>query len=220
MSLKRFSLGVTILLVMLATFSGVSASLVSAATVCTPTRTVSGPFAQDGAGDLCFQTTNLCTYINSWNLSTLEVNGTSYLNTYVFSNTIAPVSGNYIIHYVSTVAWGHFEFGGTCSGGPSATPTRTPTPTKTPGGPTATPTHSSPAAHAAAPPVTTSTPVRFLVSKQDGVDQRVGALGRLDGARQRLFAAHVHAIGKDYERFASRLILHQFVRRQIDGIIK
>ena len=172
MNLKRFSLGLTVLLVMVATFSGMSTGLVSAATVCTPTSTVTGPFAQNGVGDLCFQTTNLCTYINSWNLSTLEVNGNPYTNLYVFSNTIAPVSGNYIIHYVSTVAWGHFEFGGTCSAGPTATntpvgptATRTNTPvgptatrTNTPTGPTATPTRTSTVTNTPTGP--TSTPTR------------------------------------------------------------
>jgi len=122
-----------------------------AATVCTPTSSVSAPYAKDGAGDICVQTTSLCTYINSWNLSALEINGTPYLNTYVASNTIAPVNGLYIIHYVSTVAWGHFEIGGTCSSGPTPTrtmtpigptltPTRTSTRTNTPNGPTFTPT--------------------------------------------------------------------------------
>jgi cellulose 1,4-beta-cellobiosidase len=167
MNIKRLSLATTVLLVMLATFFGYSTSLVSAATVCTPTRTVSGPFAQDGAGDLCFQTANLCTYINSWNLSALEINGNPYLNTYVFTNTIAPLNGMYIVHYVSTVAWGHFEFGGACSVsatptntavGPTATVTRTPTRTNTPNGPSATPTRT--ATRTNTPTGPTATPTR------------------------------------------------------------
>src|SRR6185369_546960 len=114
MNLRRFSLATTMLFVMLATIIGVAPSAVRAATVCTPTSTISGPFAKDGVGDLCFQTTNLCTFINSWNMTALEVNGTAYSNVYVFSNTIAPLNGNYIIHYVGPYAWSHFEIGGPC----------------------------------------------------------------------------------------------------------
>jgi len=134
------------LLLLLVTALGTSISA-QAASVCSPGSTVSGPYAQDGAGDLCFQTSDLCSYINSWNLSALEVNGNPYTNVYVASSSIAPLNGVYIIHYVSTVAWGHFEFGGTCSGGgPTNTPitptrtntpdvvTNTPTPTRTPTG--------------------------------------------------------------------------------------
>lgn len=143
----RFSLVITILVAMLATFVGVSSS--RAAAICSPATTISVPFAKDGAGDFCYQTTSLCTYINSWNLTTLEVNGTAYTNVYVAASSITPVNGTYTIHYNSAVAWGHFEIAGTCSGGggPTNTPVRTatqgsgPTPTRTntPIGPTLTP---------------------------------------------------------------------------------
>lgn len=123
---------ISILVVVLATYVGVRS--VSAQTVCSPATAISVPFAKDGAGDLCWQTASLCTYINSWNLTTLEVNGTAYTNTYVASSAIAPLNGKYTIHYVSTVAWGHFEIGGTCGTGPTATTgviTLTPTKTNT-----------------------------------------------------------------------------------------
>lgn len=145
---RRFSLALTILLVILATFFGV-ANKASAATICSPATTISVPFAKDGAGDFCYKTTSLCSYINSWNLTTLEVNGTAYTNLYVASPSIAAVNGAYTIHYNSTVAWGHFEIGGTCSTtGP--TPTRTNTP---PPGPSLTPTRT-----ATNPPGRTPTP--------------------------------------------------------------
>jgi len=135
MNKKRFSLGVTILLILMMTVFG-AALTAQAATVCTPTSTVSVPYAQDGAGDFCFQTYDLCAYINSWNLSTLEVNGNPYTNVYVASSTIPPLNGMYIIHYVSTVAWGHFEIGGTCSASnPTPTGTNTPVVTITPTAP-------------------------------------------------------------------------------------
>jgi cellulose 1,4-beta-cellobiosidase len=146
MNLKRISLSATVLIVMVATLFGAQLNSARAATICTPTSTITVPFAKDGVADTCFQTASLCTYLNSWNLTTLDINGTTHLNSYTFSNTITPVNGQYIIHYVSTVAWGHFEIGGACGAvtpttpvGPSLTPTRTNTP-GTPIGPTFTPT--------------------------------------------------------------------------------
>src|SRR5512139_3209040 len=114
MAIRRFALGITLALVLLAIIIGVSNNA-RAAAVCTPTSTVSGAYAQNGAGDVCFQTANLCSYINSWNMNTLEVNGTAYTNRWVDSRTIAPLNGMYIIHYVGAYAWSHFEIGGSCS---------------------------------------------------------------------------------------------------------
>src|SRR5262249_48193219 len=131
----------------------------STAPICTPATLISVPFTKDGAGDFCYQTTTLCTYINSWNLTALEVNGTAYTNILVAGSSIAPVNGTYAIHYVSTVAWGHFEIGAPCSGsnptasatvtlGPSVTRTNTPaspifTPTRTFTPPAVTPTRTN-----------------------------------------------------------------------------
>ncbi len=142
MKLRRFFIAVTILAVILATYIGMTKA--HAATICSPATAITVPFAKDGAGDFCWQATSLCTYINSWNLTTLEVNGTSYLNIWVSSPTIAPVNGTYTIHYNSTVSFGHFEIGAPCSGVPTNTavtgPTLTPTRSMTPGsGPTLTP---------------------------------------------------------------------------------
>lgn len=138
MDLKRFSLAVVALLALVVICFAGATHNAHAATVCTPTSTVGSPYAKDGAGDVCFQTASICSYINSWNVTTLEVNGTPYTNTYVASNTIAPLNGMYVVHYVSTVAWGHFESGGTCGvTGPTPTPivgaSNTPTRTATTG---------------------------------------------------------------------------------------
>ena len=152
MKVRRFSLAITILVVMLAAIYG-AFNIAHAATVCSPATAISVPYAKDGVGDVCLVATSLCTYINSWNLTTLEVNGASYLNTYVAASSIAPLNGAYTIHYVRTVAWGHFEIAGTCGASPTATTgvaltatsspeaSRTPTPTRTntPNGPTFTP---------------------------------------------------------------------------------
>jgi Carbohydrate-binding module 64 len=141
MKIRYLSLAITVLAVMLATVVGVASARVTAAPICTPATAVSVPFAKDGTGDFCYQATSLCTYINSWNLTTLEVNGNAYTNQYVPAAAIAAVNGTYTIHYVSPVAWGHFEIGAPCSAGnPTRTPTRTATRTNTPNGPTLTPT--------------------------------------------------------------------------------
>ena len=145
MKVRRFSLAIAILVVMLAAIYG-AFNIAHAATVCSPATAITVPYAKDGVGDVCLVATSLCTYINSWNLTTLEVNGASYLNTYVAASSIAPLNGAYTIHYNSTVAYGHFEIAGTCGSNPTVTtgPSLTPTPlpgasrTPTAGGPTPT----------------------------------------------------------------------------------
>ncbi len=118
-NVKIFSLAITILVVILTGVIGVRKA--QAATVCSPATAITVPFAKDGVGDVCLQASLLCTNINSWNLTTLEVNGTSYLNTYVAASSIAPLNGGFTIHYVSTVAWGHFEIDAPCGTSPTAT---------------------------------------------------------------------------------------------------
>ena len=150
MKIRRFSLAIIVLIVMAATQYGVSNNA-HAAAICSAASAISVPFTKDGAGDFCWQTTSLCTYINSWNLTTLEVNGTSYLNQWTSGSAIPAVNGTYTIHYNSTVSYGHFEIGAPCSGG---SPTNTPARTSTPGvGPTATNT-----ARASNTPIRTATP--------------------------------------------------------------
>ncbi len=121
MKIKRFSLAITLIVIALVAVVGIARNNVSAATVCSPATAITVPFAKDGTGDVCLQATSLCTDINSWNLTTLEVNGTSYLNTYVAASSIAPLNGGFTIHYVSTVAWGHFEIAAPCGTNPTAT---------------------------------------------------------------------------------------------------
>lgn len=118
-NVKIFSLAITILVVILTGVIGVRKA--QAATVCSPATAITVPFAKDGVGDVCLQASSLCNNINSWNLTTLEVNGTSYLNTYVAGSSIAPLNGGFTIHYVSTVAWGHFEIDAPCGTSPTAT---------------------------------------------------------------------------------------------------
>ena len=78
---------------------------------CSPlTGSITVPFSFDGAGTFCWQTTALGSYINSWNLTSLTINGVDFNNRY-YPNTNYPpkINGYYYIRYVSAVAWGHFE---------------------------------------------------------------------------------------------------------------
>ena len=159
---RKISLAIAVLVIVLVTIVGISG--VSAQTVCSPATAISVPFSKDGAGDFCYQATSLCSYINSWNMTTLEVNGTAYTNTWVAGSSIPALNGTYTIHYVSTVGWSHFEIGAPCSGGnPTATRTMvgpaTATRTNTPTigiGPSATRTH-TPTSGPSLTPTRTST---------------------------------------------------------------
>jgi cellulose 1,4-beta-cellobiosidase len=140
-NVKRFSIAITVLAVITVAVLGFAKFNVRAATVCSPATAITVPFAKDGVGDVCLQATSLCGYINSWNLTTLEVNGTAYTNIYTAAGSIAALNGGYTIHYVSTVAYGHFEIGGACTTGPTVTTapaTKTNTPVTPTTGPSAT----------------------------------------------------------------------------------
>ncbi len=78
---------------------------------CSPvTATISAPFTFDGAGTFCWQSSNLGTYINSWNVTSLTVNGVNATNVYVAAGSLpAKIGGFWYVSYVSSVAWGHFE---------------------------------------------------------------------------------------------------------------
>lgn len=78
---------------------------------CSPvSSTITAPFIYDGTGTFCWQSSNLGAYINSWNLTSLTVNGVNLTNIYVAAGSLpAKISGNWYVAYNSTVAWGHFE---------------------------------------------------------------------------------------------------------------
>jgi len=47
-------------------------------------------------------------YVNSWNMSLVEINGVDFTN--VWSNNMpAAIDGKWYIHYVGTYSWSHFE---------------------------------------------------------------------------------------------------------------
>ncbi len=78
---------------------------------CSPvTSTITAPFTFDGAGTYCWQASTLGSYLNSWNLVSLSVNGTSYSNVYVTVSSLpAKIGGYWYIAYNSAVSYGHFE---------------------------------------------------------------------------------------------------------------
>ncbi len=83
----------------------------STGSTCSPvTSTIIAPFSFDGAGTFCWQSTNLGSYINSWNTTSVTLNGVNVTNIYVASGSYpAKVNGFWYVSYSSSVAWGHFE---------------------------------------------------------------------------------------------------------------
>ena len=78
---------------------------------CSPvTSTITAPFTYDGAGTFCWQSSNLGTYINSWNTASVIVNGVNETNLYVAVGSLpAKINGYWYVSYNSSVAWAHFE---------------------------------------------------------------------------------------------------------------
>ncbi|MBN2738599.1 MAG: hypothetical protein JXR70_16580 [Spirochaetales bacterium] len=108
----------------------------------------------DGAGEGCYEfycfgsdSEPWNSYINSWNMDSLTINGVNVTNTYKsYSDISKPADGVYVVKYKSSYAWSHFEVKGVCAGQSNPTPTPiesetpTPTPTTTPVENTPTPT--------------------------------------------------------------------------------
>jgi hypothetical protein len=70
---------------------------------------ISASFTQNGAGEYCWTATS-CNYINSWNLSSLTVNGVDFTNKWASgSNLPAKIDGKWYIHYEGNYGWSHFE---------------------------------------------------------------------------------------------------------------
>jgi len=78
---------------------------------CSPvTSTITAPFTFDGAGTFCWQTASLGSFINSWNMASVTLNGVNITNLYVASGSYpAKVNGFYYIGYTGNFPWSHFE---------------------------------------------------------------------------------------------------------------
>lgn len=74
------------------------------------TGTITSPFTHDGAGAFCWQTSNLGSYINSWNLVSLTINGVDFTNKYAFASSYPPqINGYWYVSYTGNFPWSHFE---------------------------------------------------------------------------------------------------------------
>ncbi len=78
---------------------------------CSPvTSTITAPFTFEGAGTFCWQSSNLGSYINSWNTTSVTINGVNTTNLYMASASYpARIGGYWYIAYTSAAVYGHFE---------------------------------------------------------------------------------------------------------------
>ncbi len=79
---------------------------------CSPvTSTITAPFTFDGAGTLCWRSSNLGSNINSWNMASLTINGVNFTNQFQFTTALPPkaADGFWYISYTGNFAWSHFE---------------------------------------------------------------------------------------------------------------
>ncbi len=78
---------------------------------CSPVNaTIAAPFTFDGSGAFCWQSSNLGSYLNSWNTTSVTLNGVNVTNLYVASGSYpAQIGGYWYVSYNSTGAFGHFE---------------------------------------------------------------------------------------------------------------
>jgi poly(hydroxyalkanoate) depolymerase family esterase len=80
-------------------------------TPCSPvTGTVTAPYSYDGAGTFCWQIANIPNYINSWNLTSLKINGVDFSNIYAVPSGLPPkINGFWYVSYSGQYPWSHFE---------------------------------------------------------------------------------------------------------------
>jgi endo-1,4-beta-xylanase len=78
---------------------------------CSPiSATITAPFTKDGAGTFCWQSTNLGSYINNWNMNSVTINGVNITNLYMASGSYpAKIGGFWYVTYNGSFAWSHFE---------------------------------------------------------------------------------------------------------------
>jgi hypothetical protein len=76
---------------------------------CDSRTIIAADFVKEGAGEFCWESTNLGTYINSWNVEKLIINGHDYTQQYVFVSAIPKIDGKYYIYYKGLYGWSHFE---------------------------------------------------------------------------------------------------------------
>lgn len=80
-------------------------------TTCSPvSATITAPFTYDGVGTFCWQSSNLGGYVNSWNTSSVTINGVNITNLYMAAGSYpAKIGGYWYVAYNGPYAWSHFE---------------------------------------------------------------------------------------------------------------
>jgi poly(hydroxyalkanoate) depolymerase family esterase len=78
---------------------------------CSPVNaTITAPFTFDGAGTLCWQSSNLGAYINNWNNNSVTINGVNITNVFTASSAYpAKINNLWYVTYNGSFAWSHFE---------------------------------------------------------------------------------------------------------------
>jgi hypothetical protein len=78
---------------------------------CSPVNaTITAPFVFDGAGTFCWQSSNLGTFINNWNMTSVTLNGVNITNVFTASSAYpAKINGFWYVVYNGPFAWSHFE---------------------------------------------------------------------------------------------------------------
>jgi hypothetical protein len=71
---------------------------------------ITAPFSYDGTGTFCRQLSSIPNYINSWNLTSLTINGVDFTNTYAFATNLPPkINGSWYVSYSGQYPWSCFE---------------------------------------------------------------------------------------------------------------
>ncbi len=75
---------------------------------CDNPETISLSYSYDGEGEGCYVTSDEISYINSWCMETVEINGEDFTNSW--SNSMPDkVDGKYYIYVKGNYSWSHFE---------------------------------------------------------------------------------------------------------------
>jgi hypothetical protein len=81
-----------------------------AGSACSPVNaTITAPFVFDGSGTFCWQSSNLGSFINNWNNTSVTLNGVNVTNMFVASGSYpAKINGFWYVRYTGGT-FGHFE---------------------------------------------------------------------------------------------------------------
>lgn len=79
--------------------------------ICSPvTSTISAPFTFDGPGTFCWKSNSLGAFIDSWNTTSIKINGIDVTNVWMGSSSYpAQINGFWYISYNGNLVGSHFE---------------------------------------------------------------------------------------------------------------